>query len=81
VLAYPFALVKPSRIEGDVTLQDINQRVNMPTLKKIDGSLQQQQQPKAPVLPTTASGKSVLGLTRIHTEGKGTITILRTRSC
>ena len=76
VLAYPFEMVKPSRIQGDVTLQDINQRVKMLTATN-DSSTKQANTTMMP----PASGKSVVGLTRIHTEGKGTITILRTRSC
>ena len=76
VLAYPFEMVKPSRIQGDVTLQDINQRVQMLTSTS-DSSTKLS---RAAMMPP-ASGKSVVGLTRIHTEGKGTITILRTRSC
>lgn len=75
VLAYPFALVKPSGIQGDITLQDINQRINMapPTAKT--GSKQSKKATTSP-----CSGKSVLALTKIYTEGKGTITIMRTRS-
>ncbi|KAI5064943.1 hypothetical protein GOP47_0019638 [Adiantum capillus-veneris] len=75
VLAYPFTLVKPSGIQGDVTLQDINQRIKMAPLAASSvakGSFKSFTSP--------LSGKSVLGLTKIQTEGKGTITILRTRS-
>ncbi|KAJ1270526.1 hypothetical protein BS78_06G058500 [Paspalum vaginatum] len=68
-VAYPFTLIKPSWEEGDVTLQDINQRLRAP--------------PKKPpeILGTSAfSGKPVIGKTRIRTEGgKGSITILRTK--
>ncbi|XP_062225421.1 protein XRI1-like isoform X2 [Phragmites australis] len=68
-IAYPFALIKPSWEEGDVTLNDINQRIRAP--------------PKKPpeILGTSAfSGKPVIGKTRIRTEGgKGSITILRTK--
>jgi hypothetical protein len=68
-IAYPFTLIKPSWEEGDVTLQDINQRIHAP--------------PKPPpeILGTSAfSGKPVIGKTRIRTEGgKGSITILRTK--
>lgn len=68
-VAYPFTLIKPSWEEGDVTLQDINQRIRAP--------------PKKPpeILGTSAfSGKPVIGKTRIRTEGgKGSITILRTK--
>ncbi|KAH7405087.1 hypothetical protein KP509_15G055700 [Ceratopteris richardii] len=75
VLAYPFALVKPSGIQGDVTLQDINQRIKMgpSTVQNSagNGSIRSS---------ASLSGKSVLALTKIQTEGNGTITILRTRS-
>ncbi|CAN6270514.1 unnamed protein product [Urochloa humidicola] len=68
-IAYPFTLIKPSWKEGDVTLQDINQRIRAP--------------PKKPpeILGTSAfSGKPVIGKTRIRTDGgKGSITILRTK--
>ncbi|OEL30366.1 hypothetical protein BAE44_0008615 [Dichanthelium oligosanthes] len=68
-VAYPFTLIKPSWEEGDVTLQDINQRIRAP--------------PKRPpeILGTSAfSGKPVIGKTRIRTDGgKGSITILRTK--
>ncbi|XP_025824553.1 protein XRI1-like isoform X3 [Panicum hallii] len=68
-VAYPFTLIKPSWKEGDVTLQDINQRLRAP--------------PKKPpeILGTSAfSGKPVIGKTRIKTDGgKGSITILRTK--
>lgn len=68
-IAYPFTIIKPSWEEGDVTLNDINQRIHAP--------------PKPPpeILGTSAfSGKPVIGKTRIRTEGgKGSITILRTK--
>ncbi|XP_039821315.1 protein XRI1-like isoform X3 [Panicum virgatum] len=68
-VAYPFTLIKPSWKEGDVTLQDINQRLRAP--------------PKKPpeILGTSSfSGKPVIGKTRIKTDGgKGSITILRTK--
>ncbi|MCO5592035.1 hypothetical protein L7F22_046029 [Adiantum nelumboides] len=74
-LAYPFTLVKPSGIQGDVTLQDINQRIKMAPLAASSAT-------KGPFKACTSplSGKPVLALTKIQTEGKGTITILRTRS-
>ncbi|XP_066345281.1 protein XRI1-like isoform X4 [Miscanthus floridulus] len=68
-VAYPFTLIKPSWEEGDVTLQDINQRIHAPPKKAPE------------ILGTSAfSGKPVIGKTRIRTEGgKGSITILRTK--
>ncbi|XP_021316293.1 protein XRI1 [Sorghum bicolor] len=70
--AFPFALIKLSREESDVTLQDINQqnqRIHAPPKK-------------APEILGTShlSGKPVIGMTRIRTEGgRGSITILRTK--
>lgn len=68
-VAYPFTLIKPSWQEGDVTLQDINQRIRAPPKKAPE------------ILGTSAfSGKPVINKTRIRTEGgKGSITILRTK--
>ncbi|KAF7827550.1 protein XRI1 [Senna tora] len=80
-VAYPFALVKPGGSEGDVTLNDINERILMRPTRPVrhpvgdfacrpcvsaEGSL-------------GLSGKAVVALTRIHTQGRGTITIIRTK--
>lgn len=73
-LAYPFALVKPIGIQGDITLQDINQRINT-TSYRVKPRFEQ---PKS-TLSSPYSGKSVLALTKIYTEGNGTITIMRTK--
>ncbi|XP_020596539.1 protein XRI1-like isoform X2 [Phalaenopsis equestris] len=76
-VAYPFALIKPCGLEGDLTLKDINQRLHPPSLsskntKDEDASLS---------YPTSAfSGKPVVVKTKIRTEGgKGSITIMRTK--
>eukprot|EP00250_Pteridium_aquilinum_P001007 c11188_g1_i1 orf=437-1207(-) len=74
VLAYPFALVKPIGIQGDITLQDINQRINT-TPCSVKTRFAQPKNASSPY-----SGKSVLALTKIYTEGKGTITIMRTKN-
>ena len=74
VLAYPFALLKPSAIQGDLTLHDINKRINREPLTSRTTSREYKS-----TLPSPLSGKSVLALTRIYTEGKGTITIMKTR--
>ena len=74
VLAYPFALLKPSAIQGDLTLHDINRRINREPLTSRTTSRECKS-----TLPSPLSGKSVLALTRIYTEGKGTITIMKTR--
>ncbi|KAG9457639.1 hypothetical protein H6P81_002147 [Aristolochia fimbriata] len=79
-VAYPFAMVKPGGMEGDVTLGDINERILMRPTRPV----------RHPVgefacLPCVSaggpglSGKDVVALTRVHTQGNGTITIIRTR--
>ncbi|XP_038989742.1 protein XRI1-like isoform X2 [Phoenix dactylifera] len=77
-VAYPFTLIKPCGVHGDMTLKDINQRIHAtPT------SLSKLKNDEEPSLsyPTSAfSGKPVVVKTKIHTEGgKGSITILRTK--
>ncbi|KAH7656130.1 hypothetical protein IHE45_18G057900 [Dioscorea alata] len=79
-VVYPFAVVKPGGLEEEVTLEDINERLLMRPSRPV----------RHPVgefacLPCVSgdgpglSGKAVVGLTRIHTQGRGTITIIRTR--
>ncbi|KAB2018495.1 hypothetical protein ES319_D08G233000v1 [Gossypium barbadense] len=72
-IAYPFAFIKPCGFHGDVTLKDINQRIQTPPPSKPKQSNED--------LPTSAfSGKLVVGKTKIRTEGgKGSITIMRTK--
>ncbi|XP_057437074.1 protein XRI1-like [Lotus japonicus] len=74
-VAYPFAFIKPSGTDGDVTLKEINQRIQCsPTSKP----KQTREDPKYP--KSAFSGKPVVGKMKIHTEGgKGSITIMRTR--
>ncbi|CAL5427802.1 unnamed protein product [Camellia sinensis] len=79
-LVYPFALVKPGGIEGDVTLNDINERILMPPTRPVrhpvgDYACRPLVSPDGPGL----SGKAVVAFTRIHTQGRGTITIIRTK--
>ncbi|XP_010241416.1 PREDICTED: protein XRI1 [Nelumbo nucifera] len=76
-VAYPFALIKPCGIHGNVTLKDINQRIRTPPSKSkhnIDDD-------SSASYPTSAfSGKPVVVKTKIRTEGgKGSITIMRTK--
>ncbi|KAJ6880981.1 protein XRI1-like isoform X4 [Populus alba x Populus x berolinensis] len=68
-VAYPFAFIKPCGVHGDVTLNEINQRIRTP----------RDEEPV--VYPMSAfSGKPVVGKTKIRTEGgKGNITIMRTK--
>ncbi|KAL6566291.1 hypothetical protein OROGR_001906 [Orobanche gracilis] len=79
-VVYPFALVKPGGFEGDMTLNDINERILMPPTRSVrhpvgDFACQPLVSPDGPGL----SGKTVVAFTRIHTQGRGTITIVRTR--
>lgn len=75
-VAYPFAFIKPSGAHGDVTLKEINQRIQTPPPSK---SKKNSEDPSA--YPKSAfSGKPVVGKTKIRTEGgKGSITIMRTK--
>ncbi|XP_028790852.1 protein XRI1-like [Neltuma alba] len=76
-VAYPFAFIKPSGAHGDVTLKEINQRIQTPPPSKPKKS--SEEDPSA--YPKSAfSGKPVVGKTKIRTEGgKGSITIMRTK--
>ena len=63
-------------MHGDVTLNEINQRIRTPPPSK---SKETDEDPV--VYPMSAfSGKPVVGKTKIRTEGgKGSITIMRTK--
>ncbi|GMJ04512.1 hypothetical protein like AT1G14630 [Hibiscus trionum] len=79
-VVYPFALVKPGGIEGDMTLNDINERILMPPARPVrhpvgDFACRPCVSADGPGL----SGKAVVALTKIHTQGRGTITIIRTK--
>ncbi|CAA0811544.1 Unknown protein [Striga hermonthica] len=80
-LVYPFALVKPGGFEGDMmTLKEINERIVMAPTRPVrhpvgDFACQPLVSPHGPGL----SGKAVVAFKRIHTQGRGTITIIRTR--
>ncbi|XP_043718618.1 protein XRI1 [Telopea speciosissima] len=76
-VAYPFALIKPCGVHGNVTLKDINQRIQTPPPSKT----KQNDDDASASYPTSAfSGKPVVVKTKIHTEGgKGSITIMRTK--
>ncbi|CAM6106312.1 unnamed protein product [Calypogeia fissa] len=83
-VAYPFALLKPCGAQGDVTLNDINERIARPPSQPHLGGGDSRPSPPPSDMPQPGgspgpSGKSVVRLTKIHTEGNGTITILRTR--
>ncbi|KAJ4956153.1 hypothetical protein NE237_012936 [Protea cynaroides] len=76
-VAYPFALIKPCGVHGNVTLKDINQRIRTPPPSKS----KQNDDDASASYPTSAfSGKPVVVKTKIRTEGgKGSITIMRTK--
>lgn len=80
-VVYPFALVKPGGFKGDITLNDINERILMPPTRPVkhpvgDFACRPMVSPNGPGL----SGKAVVALTRIQTHGRGTITIIRTKN-
>ncbi|KAJ0960937.1 hypothetical protein J5N97_001174 [Dioscorea zingiberensis] len=77
-VAYPFALIKPCGVQGDVTLKDINQLIHAPPPSKPKSKMDED---SSMPYPTSAfSGKPVVVQTKIHTEGgRGSITIMRTK--
>ncbi|XP_075489082.1 protein XRI1-like isoform X2 [Primulina tabacum] len=75
-VVYPFAFIKPCGAHGDMTLEDINQKLHAPPKSKQD----QGDDPSVPYPTSAFSGKPVVGKTKIHTEGgEGSITIMRTK--
>lgn len=79
-VAYPFAVVKPGGLEGDVTLHDINERILMRPARPVRHPVGEfAPGPCVSARGPGLSGKAVVSLTRIHTRGRGTITIIRTR--
>ena len=76
-MAFPFELVKPCSFSGDVTLNDINNKIHAPPPYKIRHK--SDEEPNS-LQASAISGKPVVHKTKIHTEGgKGSITITRTR--
>ncbi|KAK4782259.1 hypothetical protein SAY86_016361 [Trapa natans] len=75
-VAYPFTIIKPCGVHGDVTLKDINQRIRTPPPQKMKSS----EDPSASYPTSAFSGKPVVGKMKIRTEGgKGSITVMRTK--
>ena len=77
-IAYPFDVVKPGGAEGEVTLKDINHRILTRPKKPVRHPVGEY----ATVSPASGfgiSGKAVVAITKIHTRGGGTITIIRTK--
>ncbi|KAJ6824821.1 protein XRI1 [Iris pallida] len=76
-VAYPFALIKPCGVQGDVTLKDINQLIHAPPPSR---SRDTKDVNSLPYPTSTLTGKPVVVKTKIRTEGgKGSITITRTK--
>lgn len=77
----PFAVLKPDGLDGGATLADINARILMRPARPVRHPVGEFA--CAPrVLAADApgiSGRAVSGFTRLHTPGRGTITIMRTR--
>ncbi|XP_019055591.1 PREDICTED: uncharacterized protein LOC104611073 isoform X2 [Nelumbo nucifera] len=79
-VTYPFDVVKPGGEEGDVTLEDINERMLMRPTRPIRHPVGElAYRPCASANGFGLSGKAVVALTRIRTQGRGTVTIIRTR--
>ncbi|XP_059278671.1 protein XRI1 [Lycium ferocissimum] len=79
-IVYPFGLVKPGGQEGDVTLNDINERILMRPTRPVRHPVGDFAcRPTVSATGPGLSGKTVVALTKIHTQGRGTITIIRTR--
>lgn len=78
-VVYPFALVKPSGAQGELTLNDINRSIMIPSPRPPHRQASGDDERSASHSGAGLSGKSVVACTKIHTEGNGTITIMRTR--
>ncbi|XP_059649779.1 uncharacterized protein LOC132295503 isoform X3 [Cornus florida] len=80
-VVYPFAVVKPGGIEGVVTLKDINERILMPPVRPVRHPVGDFAcRPLVSANGTVGlSGKAVTAITRIQTQGRGTVTIIRTQ--
>ncbi|KAI3731657.1 hypothetical protein L1987_62846 [Smallanthus sonchifolius] len=80
-VVYPFALVKPGGFKGDMTLNDINERILMPPTRPVRHPVGDFAcRPLVSLDGPGLSGKAVVALTRIQTHGSGTITIIRTKN-
>lgn len=82
-IAYPFKLVKSGGIEGETTLKDINNQIlTTPSASKpIPHPVKDSVTNPCKLVRESIglSGKEVASLTRIHTRGRGSITIIRTK--
>lgn len=79
-MVYPFALIKPGGVEGDLTINDINERILMPPTRPVKHPVGEFAcRPCVSPDGLGISGKTVVAFTRIHTRGRGSITIIRTK--
>ncbi|KAI9118452.1 hypothetical protein K1719_010784 [Acacia pycnantha] len=81
-IAYPFELVKRGGMEGETTLKDINEQIVMSPTKPIPHPIPHSVTSSSSSFSAPSfgmSGKAVVALTRIHTQGRGSITIMRTK--
>ncbi|CAD6224761.1 unnamed protein product [Miscanthus lutarioriparius] len=76
----PFALLKPDGLDGGATLADINARILMRPARPVRHPVGEFAcAPRVSADQPGISGKAVASFTRLHTPGRGTITIIRTR--
>uniref|UniRef100_A0A0E0ESU7 Protein XRI1 n=1 Tax=Oryza meridionalis TaxID=40149 RepID=A0A0E0ESU7_9ORYZ len=76
----PFAVLKPDGLDGGATLADINARILMRPSRPVRHPVGEFAcAPRVSADKPGLSGKAVAGFTRLHTPGRGTITIIRTR--
>ncbi|KAG8056933.1 hypothetical protein GUJ93_ZPchr0002g26504 [Zizania palustris] len=76
----PFAVLKPDGLDGGATLADINARILMRPARPVRHPVGEFAcAPRVSADKPGLSGKAVSGFTRLHTPGRGTITIIRTR--
>nr|CAB3453547.1 unnamed protein product [Digitaria exilis] len=76
----PFALLKPDGLDGGATLADINARILMRPARPVRHPVGEFAcAPRVSADQPGISGKAVSSFTRLHTPGRGTITIIRTR--
>lgn len=79
-VVYPFGVVKPGGREEDVTLNDINKRILMPSARPVRHPVGVFAcRPSVSAHGPGLSGKAVVAFTKIQTLGRGTITIIRTK--
>ncbi|KMZ58664.1 hypothetical protein ZOSMA_74G00050 [Zostera marina] len=89
-VVFPFAILKPSSVEGDITLHDINQRICLPSISSPEFMNDDHTvyiKPKSSSddycchsLTSVFSGKPVVKKTKVYTKGgRGSIIVTRTK--